>query len=129
MIAIDTNILARWALRDDETQFRVAEQVLGQPCWVGWTIWIELGWLLKSVAKLDRGQVCDVLEAIAAISTVHFDRPSRLRWAIARHREAGDLADLMHIASTGDVSAFLSFEKRLARQAGASSPVKIELAM
>ena len=128
MIAIDTNVLARWALRDDDDQFRIAERILEQPCWVGWTVWLELAWLLKSIAGLGRAQVCEVLETIAAISTLRFDRPERFRWAIARYREAGDLADLMHVASTGDVSSFVSFEKRLARQAGAFSPVKIDVA-
>lgn len=128
MIAIDTNVLVRWALRDDEAQFLVAERLLEQPCWVGWTVWLEFGWVLMSVAGLSRSAMADVLEAVCAIETLHFDRPERLHWAIARFREAGDYADLIHLAACADHSRFVSFEKRLARQAGGLCPIPVEFA-
>lgn len=127
MIALDTNIFARWVLRDDEGQFQIAEALLNQPFWLSWTVALELGWLLTSHAGLKRGQLSDVFEAILALRTAHFDRPERLRWALTRYRTDGDFADLIHIASTGSVKGFASFEKSLRRKAGAESPVHILL--
>ncbi len=128
MIAIDTNVLARWVFRDDEAQFEVAERLLGQPCWVGWTVLLELGWLLGTVGKLDRRRIADVLESVLLIRSLTVDRPDRLRWALTRFRERGDFADLIHIADAQGVSRFASFEKRLANDAGPECPTKIELA-
>lgn len=128
MIAVDTNVLARWVLRDDETQFKAAEELLSKPFWLSWTVVLELGWLLCSYAELKRGQISDVFEAILALPAIHLDRPANLRWALTRFRTSGDFGDLIHIASTGNVEAFVSFEKKLARNAGSQSPVKVVLA-
>ena len=52
MIALDTNVLARWILRDDAEQAEIAESVLSGPCWVGATVFLELGWVLLNSAKI-----------------------------------------------------------------------------
>jgi predicted nucleic-acid-binding protein len=127
MIALDTNVFARWVLRDDEAQFEVAEGLLKEPFWLGWTVVLELGWLLSSYASLSRDQLSDVMDAILALPSAHLDRPDNLRWVLQRYRKGGDFADLIHIASTGNVSGFASFEKSLARKAGAESPVPVIL--
>jgi predicted nucleic-acid-binding protein len=128
VIAIDTNVLARWVFRDDEAQYEVAARLLEQPCWAGWTVLLELGWLLGTVGNLDRGRIADVLESVLSIKSLTVDRPARLRWALTRYRARGDFADLIHIADAQGVSAFVSFEKRLASYAGPQSPTKVERA-
>jgi predicted nucleic-acid-binding protein len=128
MIALDTNILARWILLDDETQLPAAERLLSEPCWLGWTVLLELAWLLGSHGKLAREQIADVLETLLAMPTIHCDRPTNLQWAVDRYRKGGDIADMLHIASSGDVSAFVSFEQKLARKAGPNAPVPVRLA-
>jgi predicted nucleic-acid-binding protein len=128
MIGLDTNVLARWVLRDDEAQFLIAERRLSQPFWLSWSVVLELGWLLSSYARLDRNQLSDVIETILALPGVSLDRPDNLRWALRRFRKGGDFADLIHIASTGSVKGFASFEKSLARKAGSESLVPVLLA-
>lgn len=128
MIAIDTNILARWILLDDEEQVPVAQRLLSEPCWVSWTVLLELAWLLGSRAKLARAQVAEVLDALLGMPTLHFDRPANLQWAVDRYRAGGDIADMFHIASTGEVEAFVSFERTMANKAGAQSPVPVRMA-
>lgn len=128
MIAVDTNVLARWLLRDDEEQFAAAERILAGPIWLGWTVILELGWLLSSYAGLDRKQLCAVFETVLALPGVELDRRDRMLWVLERYRNTGDFADLIHIASAGHVAAFVSFERRLARHAGPDSPVPVKLA-
>jgi predicted nucleic-acid-binding protein len=128
MIAIDTNILARWLLRDDEVQLPIAQRILSQPCWVSWSVFLEVVWLLKSCAKLTRSQIAEVMDALLAMPTIHCDRPGAVLWAVERYRSGADIADMFHIASAGDVAAFVSFEKDLAKKAGPKAPVPVELA-
>ncbi len=128
MIAVDTNILARWILQDDPVQAPIAERILSEPCWLSWTVLLELAWLLKSHGGLARDQIADVLEALTAMPTLQYDRPASLQWAIDRYRAGGDIADMFHIASSGDVTAFVSFEKSMVKKAGAQPPVPVELA-
>lgn len=128
MIAIDTNVLARWILLDDEKQVPIAQRLLSEPCWVSWTVLLELVWLLGSHGKLARTQIAEVLDALLSIPTLHFDRPGNLQWAIDRYRAGGDIADMLHIAGTGEVAAFVSFEKTLPNKAGGKAPVPVRLA-
>jgi predicted nucleic-acid-binding protein len=128
VIALDTNVLARWILHDDEAQFLVAERFLFQPCWLSWTVLLELVWLLASHARLTRAQIADILDALTEMPTIHYDRPQNLRWAIERYRAGADIADMIHIASSWPVSAFASFEKTLARRAGPQPPIPVQLA-
>lgn len=128
MIAVDTNILARWILLDDEAQLPIAQRLLSQPCWVSWTVLLELVWVLGSYGKLARDQIAGVLDAMLSMPTLHFDRSDCLRWAIERYREGGDIADMLHIASTGEVEAFVSSEKTLPVKAGVETPVPVRLA-
>jgi predicted nucleic-acid-binding protein len=128
MIAIDTNILARWILLDDEVQSPIADRILDEPCWLGWTVLLELAWLLSSYGKLTRDQIADVLDALLAMPTIHCDRPANVQWAIERYRDGADIADMIHIASSGEVAAFMSFEEKLARKAGPDTPVPVTLA-
>lgn len=128
MIGIDTNVLARWILQDDEEHFRIADALLAQPCWVSWTVLLELSWLLGSRAKLERAQLADVLDTLLAMPTLHFERPASLQWAVDRYRAGGDIADMLHLATTGEVDAFVSFEKTLPKRAGADAPIPVRLA-
>lgn len=126
MIAVDTNVLARWVLRDDEEQFLIAERILAGPFWLGWTVILELGWLLSSYAGLSRKQLCEVFEIILALPGIELDRREHLLWVLDRYRRQGDFADLVHIASTSPGTSFVSFERRLSRHAGPNSPVPVQ---
>jgi predicted nucleic-acid-binding protein len=50
MIAVDTNILVRYAVKDDRDQARLA--TAGNRCFVLKTVLIELVWVLSSQAGL-----------------------------------------------------------------------------
>jgi predicted nucleic-acid-binding protein len=125
VIALDTNVLARWILLDDDDQTPIARRLLAEPCWLSWTVLLETAWLLASRAKLARSQIAEILDTVIAMPTVHVDRRDNLHWALERYRAGGDIADMFHIASSGPVSAFISFEKHMARKAGPSSPVPV----
>jgi len=129
VIALDTNVLARWILRDDEAQYAVADRILSGECWLGWTVVLELAWLLGSYGGLKRREVADVLDTLLAMRQMHFDNAERLQWAVDRFRAGGDIADLIHIASTGAVESFVTFEKKLAGKAGAGAPVPVRRAV
>ena len=128
MIAVDTNILARWILRDDPDQLAIARRLLSQPCWVNWTVLLELVWLLGSRGGLKREEIAVILQALLQMPTLTFDRPANLQWAVERYRKGADIADMFHIASTDKVESFVSFEKSLRHKAGTRSPVPIALA-
>lgn len=127
MRAIDTNILARLVLRDDERQYEIAGRVIEEPVWVTPTVWLELGWLLYKKLKLDRTRVADALLALLSIETINTEDHEGVAWSIARFRAGADWADMMHLRSArGIARTFATFDTDVAPGAGEASPFPLE---
>lgn len=127
MIALDTNVLARWILRDDAEQAEIAESVLSGPCWVGATVFLELGWVLLNSAKLSRAAVFGSLTVLLDMPSLQIERSTDLRWALGRFESGGDFSDMIHLATIAEVDEFATFDRKLARLAGADMRVPIML--
>ena len=126
MRALDTNILARFIVRDDETQFALAEAALSGPCYIADTVLLELAWLLTSRFALDRSVVGMTMADLLDLPTVSVSDRELLEWAIGRFLDGADFADVMHLVGSRHSSSFATFEKRLDRIAGPDTPVPIE---
>jgi predicted nucleic-acid-binding protein len=125
VIALDTNIILRWILRDDEPQAVIAEKLLGEPCWINTTVLLELGWVLQSRGKLSRDVICDAMMLLITLPEVHIDRLEDIRWALKQFRNGADFADMLHLASTAKVDRFVTFDRKMAKQAGKNAPVPV----
>ena len=127
MRSLDTNVLARWVLGDDPAQARAAEALLEETVWISHTVLIELGWVLQKARRLPRAMVADMMQQIVDLETVLVKRREALVWAIGRYREGADWGDVMHIAaSLTESQVFTTFDRQLARRAGADTPLAIE---
>lgn len=131
MIALDTNILARFLLRDDETQFQAAAVLLKKACHYTTppTVLIELVWVLEST-DCDQATIAHALRLLFNLPNfepLEFDAVLRaLNWY-----EAGlDFADSMHLALSGKAKAdsFITSDKVFAKRAkkeGAYPPIEL----
>lgn len=126
MNAVDTNVLARFLLHDDQAQAERAADVLRAPVWVSLTVWLELGWVLGKQLKLKRGVISDALETLLALDTIHTGERAGLLWAVDRFRAGADWADMIHLVAGGSADRFTTFDGQLARQAGASTLLPVE---
>lgn len=127
MRAVDTNVLARLILGDDEEQARHARDVALAPIWVSPTVWIELGWVLGKRLGLDRAIVAEALGLLLTMETLHTPDRAGIGWAIARYREGADWADMVHLVTAhGVADGFATFDRKLARDAGDAPPLAIE---
>jgi predicted nucleic-acid-binding protein len=128
VIVLDTNIAARLIVQDDEEQFDLARRLLDQQCFLSWTVILELGWVLDAKYKMSREDMVGAVESLMAIETVNVPREDSLRWVLDRFLAGADWADMVHIASCDTAAeAFVSFDKRLPRQAGEACPVEVRL--
>ena len=126
MKAVDTNILARFILADDERQSAMASDILSAPVWVSLTVWLELGWVLSKRAALGRTMVADAIETLLQLGTIHTADRDGLVWAVARYRAGADWADMIHLVSARSVAdGFLTFDRGIATSA-AQSPLPVE---
>lgn len=125
MRAVDTNVLARLVLADDDAQYGVAVGLLEQPVWVAATVWLELGWVLGK--KLGRPAVAEALAGILAMESVHTFDVEGLDWAIDRYRAGADWADVVHIVSARSIAdRFATFDRDIGRCVGETSLIPIE---
>lgn len=128
MRAVDTNILARFYLRDDAAQARVAASVLSAgDVFVPKTVILELEWVLRYVADQPEDKVIDCLAHLIAGITVE-DR-DEIEAALGHCRNGIDFADALHLAASNACTELLTFDDRgyarLARRLRLKPPVRV----
>ncbi|PXW70066.1 putative nucleic-acid-binding protein [Blastomonas natatoria] len=128
MQILDTNVLARWLLNDDPVQAQIADDAATQPFLLIWTVFTELGWVLEKAAGVPRPIVAQMMEQLLTFDNAHMENAAAVEWAIERYRLGADWADMMHLAAAPvDADSFVTFDKKLARQAGEASPLPVKL--
>lgn len=123
--AVDTNVLLRLIVEDDEVQAATARAIFDEPCAVSATVLLETGWVLASRYRWTRAEIAEVFARILDMPNVIAD-PVSLRWAIDRFRLGGDLPDMIHVATAGTSERFVTFDSRILKHAGNGSPIPIE---
>lgn len=112
MIALDTNVLVRFLVRDDEDQAMRARTLLetfrgaGDACLITNPVLCELEWVLESVYHASRSDV------VAALRMLQTTPPFVLEDA-----ELLDRALLMYSKGKGDLSDYILGEIAIARGA------------
>ncbi len=105
---LDTNVLARLVLGDDANQARTALAAIeaaiadGRSVLISPTVWLELEWVLRSRARLDRDRIASVFDAILDTEGFVFPAWPAVEQALAWYRDDGaDFADALHAALYG----------------------------
>lgn len=122
---VDTNVVVRLLVADDEAQGRVAESLLGDRLFVPLTVLLETVWVLSSRYRLDRAGIAESLRRLLDLPAIHVDDPELVRWAVDRFGRGADFSDMIHMISGRHGQAFLTFDRHLAKTAGDKSPLPV----
>ena len=124
MIAVDTNILVRFLVRDDEqqaelvrTRFREVEQRT-ESLVVPLLVVLELIWVLESVYDVPRSKIVDAIEDLLLMPVLQFERVSVVQRFVCSTRDGrGDLADLFiaESAKESGCQSVLTLDKKASR--------------
>lgn len=136
MLALDTNILARYYVREDgaaqtRAQQEAARRILerGAKLFVAKTVLLELEWVLRGVYGQTREDVCKVFEHLLALTHVEIEDRAAVERALGNLRQGLDFADALHHASSRGCEAFLTFDTRRfagkARRLAITPPVRL----
>ena len=114
-ITVDTNILVRAVVRDDEKQARTASKLLKEADLIAVSLpcLCEFVWVLHRVYNFGQQDVSAALEALLNASNVAVNRPA-VDAGLAALNEGGDFADGL-IAYEGNWlggETFVSFDKK-----------------
>ena len=86
MPAVDTNVLVRLMVRDDERQVAAAQRFIESGVWVSSIVLAEMAWVLKSVYRLDRDAVALAVEMLLENPTVTLQEDDVVVAALERYR-------------------------------------------
>ena len=113
MRAVDTNILARFYLRDDAVQGRIAARVLvAGDVFIPKTVVLELEWVLRYVAEQSERKVIECLAHLIALPGITVEDREEIEAALSHCRNGIDFADALHLAASSACSELLTFDDR-----------------
>ena len=133
MKALDTNVLARFFV-DDPDDDQAAKQrpaavvALSERAFVSVTVLLELEWVMRGFYRLRKPEIARVLFALVSIDHVSVEDRGAVLAAIEAFKQGIDFADALHLARTSHASAFVTFDRGLAKRArGLGATIPIEL--
>lgn len=127
MSSLDTNVLVRYLVRDDESQFEQARQLIEhqiherQPLHIPVTVGLELDWVLRARYKLDKKAVADIYTRLLRTTELSFESESAVEIALHHYKARNvDFADCLHAALAGMAghAPFYTFDRNATRIPG-----------
>lgn len=119
MIAVDTNILARFYCDDPDDPEAVrqrphARRVMAESpaVFVPLTAVLELEWVMRGFYELPSAATCDVLEHLIGMPHVTVERWEAIKDAIDLHRKGFDFAHALHWACSRSCTRVATFDER-----------------
>lgn len=136
MIALDTNILARFYVDDPGDpeavkQRPIARRVLTESpnLFVPLTVVLELEWVLRAFYRFDPTQIVRVFEHLLGLEQVNTEEADRIAAALPLTENGMDFADALHLAGSRHCQALYTFDDRgfarRARRLGDVTPVVV----
>ena len=127
MLGIDTNVLVRFLVRDDESQFEKARKLIkreiaaGRRVFVSQLVLLETEWVLRSRYNMSKIEIIEVISSLLDATDVQFEDEAAIEAALFIWRDsAADFADCL-IGSRNKrlgCRATATFDARAAKLAG-----------
>lgn len=124
MKALDTNVIIRFLVKDDEKQakavhglFSKAEQEKYQ-FFISAPVLLETLWVLESVYQFPRNRVIDAIDVMLLLPILEFEHHSSVRQFVMNARETKiDLSDLLIacVSTSAVCPSVFTFDKKAAR--------------
>ena len=102
MLGIDTNVLVRFLVRDDEPQFEKARRLIkrevaaGRRVFVNQLVLMELEWVLRSRYAVTKNQIIESISGLLDSTDVQFEDEPTIEEALFIWKDAAaDFADCL----------------------------------
>jgi predicted nucleic-acid-binding protein len=102
MLGIDTNVLVRFLVRDDEAQFEKARKLIkrevaaGQRVFVNQLVILETEWVLRSRYAVPKNQIIEAISNLLDATDVQFEDEPTIEEALFIWKETtADFADCL----------------------------------
>lgn len=105
MASLDTNVLVRYLVQDDDRQLGLAKKLIravlraGETLYIPITVMLELEWVLRSNFGFDKDQITNAISSLLASAELSFESEAAAEVALALYqRNRADFADCVHVA-------------------------------
>lgn len=123
MRAVDTNVLVRLLVQDNEAQVAAAERFSGSGAWVSTVVLAETIWVLESVYELDAMAVATAVGMLLGHEKVSLEASDAVAEAVRVFREKPGLGFsdclVLHLAKRAGHTPLGTFDTKLGRLDGA----------
>jgi predicted nucleic-acid-binding protein len=126
--ALDTNILVRLLVQDDEPQVELATKLLerharrSEYLFVPVTVVLELEWVLRSRYKFKKGDIIEALSSLLTTLELAFESEPALEQALASYEDGtADFGEYLHLALAQQAQAlpFWTLDAKASKAVGA----------
>lgn len=120
MNAVDTNILVRYFLEDDETQFQIVKEFLSNKVtFISQTVLLETLWALKYIYDFSPHNILVGLDQLLDVEQFFFECEDRIQKVLEWCQSTNmDIADAFHLAATMENEhKMVTFDKSFVREA------------
>jgi predicted nucleic-acid-binding protein len=120
MKALDTNVLVRFLVKDDQQQSKAVyrkfkqTEVDKEALFIPALVVLETVWVLESVYEVTRQEILDSLDLLLLMPILEFEAQSAIRSFVSSAREnKTDLSDLLiaHSAKVAGCKCVITFDK------------------
>ena len=126
MRAIDTSVIVRFLTGDDPAQTARARKLIeGGEIFVSTSVLLETEWVLRSGYGFAAKRIVQGLRDFAGLTGVTLEDPQLAARALDWAEQGLDFADALHLGGAQDCTAFMSFDRKLAKTAARMSDVKV----
>jgi len=118
MVVVDTNVLVRYLVKDDEVQTEIATKFLANnDCLVLKTILLETVWVLssKTAYRFSREVVIKRIKHLFKLPRVFAEDFEQVRTALIWYKDGMDFADALHLAASEN--SFVTFDEKMVKKA------------
>ncbi|UYN94640.1 MAG: type II toxin-antitoxin system VapC family toxin [Enhydrobacter sp.] len=120
MRAVDTNLVVRLFAQDDAEQVKAARQALASDTvFIPKSVILEFEWVMRGVYRQSAAAIASAIETILATGNVEVEDAATVARAVGWFRRGMDLADAVHLASSGHADWFVTFDAAMRRRATA----------
>lgn len=119
MIAVDTNVLARFYCDDPDDpesakqRPRARKVILESPSiFVPLTVVLELEWVMRGLYDVEPETFCQAIDHLLGMDHVTVERWEAVKDAVELHRRGLDFADAVHWACSASCSRLITFDDR-----------------
>lgn len=124
MNALDTNVLIRFLVQDDELQSKkvydlfIHSEKKKESLYISTLVVLEIIWVLESAYRVKRNDIIHAINELMLMPVLDFERQILVReFLISAEKSNFDLSDLLiaHSASVSGCETTLTFDKKAAK--------------